>query len=93
MQLGLAAYGDYGGAWWSGSPERTGTDVGIGLRIGQTAGAADVCSRRIDLSWRFANDAVGSGWIVSIGRGFVFTPGRAAARGARPRCRARARPG
>jgi len=73
MQFGLAAYGDYGGAWWSGSPERTGTDVGLGLRIGQTRAPQTVLTR-IDLSWRFANDAVDSGWIVSIGRGFVFTP-------------------
>jgi hemolysin activation/secretion protein len=72
MQFGLAAYGDYGGAWWSGSPERTGTDVGLGLRIGQTRAPQTVLTR-IDLSWRFANDAVDSGWIVSIGRGFVFT--------------------
>ena len=72
MQFGLAAYGDYGGAWWSGSPERTGTDVGVGLRIGQTRAPQTVLTR-IDLSWRFANDAVDSGWIVSIGRGFVFS--------------------
>ena len=69
--VGLAAYVDYGGAWWSGSPTRTGTDVGVGLRIGQLRSSLAIVSR-LDLSWRFANDAVGAGWIVSIGRGFVF---------------------
>lgn len=78
--VGFAGYVDYGGAWWSGSPTRTGTDVGIGLRIGQLRSPQAVVSR-IDLSWRFANDALGAGWIVSIGRGFVFStnaqrPGR-----------------
>lgn len=70
--LGVAAYVDYGGAWWSGSPERTGTDVGIGLRIAQTRSSQGIVSR-VDLSWRFANDAVGAGWVVSLGRGFVFS--------------------
>jgi len=70
--VGLAAYVDYGGAWWSGSPERTGTDVGLGLRFGDLRSSRGVVTR-VDLSWRFANDAVGSGWIVSLGRGFVFT--------------------
>ena len=80
VSLGVAAYVDYGGAWWSGSPERTGTDVGLGLRIAQTRSSQGIVSR-VDLSWRFANDAVGSGWVVSLGRGFVFSlnaqrPGR-----------------
>jgi hypothetical protein len=72
MQFGLAAYGDYGGAWWSGSPERTGKDVGIGLRTGQLR-ASGAGVTRIDFSYRFANDALESGWVISIGRGFVFT--------------------
>jgi hypothetical protein len=72
MGVGIAAYADYGGAWWSGSPVRTGTDVGIGLRIGQLRTTQAVVSR-LDLSWRFANDAVDAGWIVSLGRGFVFS--------------------
>jgi len=28
---------------------------------------------RVVLSWRFANSAEGAGWIVSVGRGFVFS--------------------
>ncbi|HEX5004195.1 MAG TPA: hypothetical protein VFV65_02710 [Gemmatimonadales bacterium] len=72
LSVGVAAYVDYGGAWWSGSPVRTGTDVGVGLRLAQTRSSQGIVSR-VDLSWRFANDAVGSGWVVSLGRGFVFS--------------------
>lgn len=72
VSLGVAAYVDYGGAWWSDSPRRTGTDVGIGLRMGQTRSSRGIISR-VDLSWRFANDAVGAGWVVSLGRGFAFS--------------------
>lgn len=70
--VGFAVHGDYGGAWWAGSPTRTGGDVGAGLRIGQRR-APLASITRVDLSWRFANDASGAGWVVSIGRGFVFT--------------------
>ncbi len=72
VSLGVAAYADYGGAWWSNSPTRTGTDVGIGLRIAQSRSSRGIVSR-VDLSWRFANDAVGAGWVVSLGRGFAFS--------------------
>jgi hypothetical protein len=72
MGVGLAAYVDYGGAWWTGSPVRTGTDIGLGLRLGQLRASRAVLSR-IDLSWRFANGAEPAGWVVSLGRGFVFS--------------------
>jgi len=72
MSLGVAAYVDYGGAWWSTGPMRTGTDVGVGLRLGQSRSSRGFISR-LDLSWRFANDAVGAGWVVSLGRGFAFS--------------------
>lgn len=72
LSLGVAAYADYGGAWWSGSPVRTGTDVGVGLRIAQTRSSQGIVSR-VDLSWRFANSAIDAGWVVSLGRGFVFS--------------------
>lgn len=69
--VGVAAFADYGGAWWSGSPVRTGTNVGLGLRLGDLRSSQGAVSR-VDLSWRFANDAVGAGWVFSLGRGFVF---------------------
>lgn len=73
LSLGFAAYVDYGGAWWSGSPVRTGTDVGVGLRLAQPRSSLGIVSR-LDLSWRFANSADTTGeWIISLGRGFVFS--------------------
>lgn len=72
VALGLAAYADYGGAWWSGSPTRTGADVGIGLRIGHLRSNQQLITR-VDLSWRFGNAAAPAEWIVSIGRGFAFS--------------------
>lgn len=70
--VGLAAFADYGGAWWSGSPTRTGADAGIGLRIGQLRSSQQLITR-VDLAWRFGNDATPEGWIIAIGRGFVFS--------------------
>lgn len=70
--IGLAGFADYGGAWFAGSAPRAGLDAGIGLRIGSTR-QADLRPIRIDLVRRFANDAVGAGWAVAVGKGFPFT--------------------
>lgn len=70
--IGLAAFGDYGGAWWSGSPRRSGADAGIGLRIGHLRSNRQIISR-VDLAWRWGNDTAPPEWIVSIGRGFPFS--------------------
>ena len=32
--LGVAGFVDHGGAWYAGSPRRTGWDAGIGIRLG-----------------------------------------------------------
>jgi hypothetical protein len=69
--LGVAAFADHGGAWFAGSAERRGTDVGVGLRIGPTR-QADLRTIRIDLARRFANDVEGAGWVVVVGKGFTF---------------------
>lgn len=71
--LGLAGFVDHGGAWYTGEPRRTGWDAGIGLRLGATR-ATDTEALRFDLSRRFANDAQGAGWVVTVGKGFVFSP-------------------
>ena len=63
--VGLAAFGDYGGAWYDGSPRRTGTDAGIGLWIGSTRSSATKGATRIDVSRRKANDALGAAWVLS----------------------------
>jgi hemolysin activation/secretion protein len=69
--IGVAAFADRGGAWFAGSPQRNGTDVGIGLRIGPTR-QADLRTMRIDLARRFANDVEPAGWVVVVGKGFTF---------------------
>ena len=69
--VGLAAFVDRGGAWFAGSPARSGTDAGVGLRIGPTR-QADLRTTRIDLVRRFANDVEGAGWVIVIGKGFTF---------------------
>ncbi len=69
--VGIAAFADRGGAWFAGSPERSGTDVGVGLRIGPTR-QADLRTMRIDVARRFANDVQPAGWVVVVGKGFTF---------------------
>jgi outer membrane translocation and assembly module TamA len=70
--VGLAGFVDYGGAWWRDEPRRTGTDVGVGLRLGfLRAPIGDLA--RVDFAWRFANDAKSDGVVLAIGRGFAFS--------------------
>ncbi len=74
--VGVAGFVDYGGAWYDGSPRRTGWDAGIGLRLGASR-AAGVEAIRLDLAHRFGNDAEGGGWLLVVGKGLTFstTPG------------------
>ena len=77
--LGVAGFVDHGGAWYAGSPRRTGWDAGVGLRLGASR-STDTDALRFDLARRFGNDAQGAGWVVTVGKGFVFSPlGQAAA--------------
>ena len=70
--LGIAGFVDHGGAWYAGSPRRVGWDAGVGLRIGASR-SSDTPALRFDLARRFANDVEKAGWVVSVGKGFVFT--------------------
>jgi hypothetical protein len=70
--VGLAGFVDYGGAWYDGSPRRTGWDAGIGLRLGASR-ASNVEAIRIDLAHRFATDVEGSGWLLVVGKGLPFS--------------------
>jgi hypothetical protein len=70
--LGLAGFVDHGGAWYSGSPRRTGWDAGVGLRVGASR-STDVPALRFDLAHRFANDVEPAGWVITVGKGFAFT--------------------
>jgi hypothetical protein len=71
--LGVAGFVDHGGAWYAGSPRRLGWDAGVGLRLGASR-ASDTEALRFDLARRFANDAEEAGWVVTVGKGFVFSP-------------------
>jgi hypothetical protein len=77
LGVGLAAFLDYGGAWYADQPARAGGDVGIGLRLGATrATGANV--GRFDLAYRFgdewsvADGESGHRWVFSVGRSFAF---------------------
>jgi hypothetical protein len=72
VAIGLATYVDYGGAWYAGSPVRTGADAGVGLRLGSTRAASGKGATRVDLSWRFATEEFDKRWILSVGSGFPF---------------------
>jgi len=71
--LGVAGFVDYGGAWYAGSPRRSGWDAGVGLRLGASR-STDTDALRFDLARRFGNDAEGAGWVLVVGKGFVFSP-------------------
>jgi Surface antigen variable number repeat len=73
LGLGIAGFVDHGGAWYSGQPTRSGWDAGIGLRLGASR-STDTEALRFDLARRFANDAQKAGWVVTVGKGFVFSP-------------------
>jgi len=72
LDLGLASFVDHGGAWYDGSKRRSGTDVGLGLRLAASR-AADANVTRLDLAYRFKNDRVKSGWVFVIASGLVFS--------------------
>lgn len=85
LGVGLAAFADYGGAWYAGSesragalpvpaePRRFGGDVGLGLRLGATRSTGQNVGR-MDLAYRFGEGFEGGGgrWVFSFGRGFAF---------------------
>lgn len=70
--VGVAAFVDHGGAWFGGGSPRTGTDLGLGLRVGSSRFASPGGAGRIDRSYRLANGAQPGGFVVSVGRGFAF---------------------
>ena len=70
--VALAAFTDYGGAWYGGSPRRTGFDYGVGIRFGLTRTTAPETTR-IDFT-RLAGNGVERGrWRIVVGRGFAFS--------------------
>jgi len=74
--IGLAAFVDYGGAWYDGSVRRTGFDVGVGLRFGLTR-VTETQSNRVDLACRPRNEQGKLECRLVLERGFAFsTSGR-----------------
>jgi hypothetical protein len=74
MDVGIATFVDHGGAWYAGSPVRTGWDFGAGLRLGASR-APDLEANRLDLVYRVGNDREQSGWVFVVGKGFAFSSG------------------
>lgn len=70
--LGLATFVDHGAAWFAESGRRHGTDAGVGLRIGSPRIPSTNGLLRIDLAYRFRNDALGARWVLAVGNGFPF---------------------
>lgn len=70
--IGLAAWGDYGGAWYAGSVRRTGASVGAGLRFGVTRNT-ELRSSRVDVACRNREDDGRFSCLLVIGQGFSFS--------------------
>ncbi|HXE58802.1 MAG TPA: hypothetical protein VNK43_12440 [Gemmatimonadales bacterium] len=71
LGVGVAGFIDHGGAWFSGSRRRTGTNAGLGLRLGQIR-STDAEPARLDLAYRFGNEEKPAGWVFVVGKGWVF---------------------
>lgn len=70
--MAVAAFVDYGGAWFPDEPRRSGWDAGFGIRAGINR-SNDVDAFRIDLVYRFPSDVASPGWVLSLGRSLPFT--------------------
>jgi hypothetical protein len=68
--VGVGAFATHAGAWDGGSPRRSGTEFGAGLRLASIREAGGIW--RLDLSRRPAGAGFAGGWVTSLGRGFVF---------------------
>jgi hypothetical protein len=69
--LALAGFGDYGGAWFAGSPRRTGYAVGVGVRFGLTV-TTDLSPARLDFAYINGTGITRGAWRIAFGKGFVF---------------------
>ncbi len=70
--VALAGFAETGGAWFAGTPRRSGSDAGVGFRFAPLRTAAQIGASRVDLVRRFANDRQPAGWLVVVGTGFTF---------------------
>lgn len=67
--VGVALFAGNGGAWFNGTPVRSGTEFGAGLRIASIREVGGIW--RLDVSHR-SGGGFSSGLVFSLGRGFVF---------------------
>lgn len=74
VDVGVAAFADYGGAWWRGYERRTGWSAGVGLRLG-TSRAPDLEANRLDLVWRSGTGGGKGEWVFVVAKGFAFASG------------------
>ncbi len=75
LNVGLAAFLDWGGAWYVEQPSRFGGNVGVGLRLGTGVSTGIGRTARIDVAYLFGDgvgERVSSRWSFSIGPSFVF---------------------
>lgn len=70
--MGVAAFVDYGGAWYQGAGVRTGLQAGVGIRL-TSSRSARLEATRIDLARRFPTGSDPGGWAIVIGKGFPFS--------------------
>lgn len=70
--IGGALFGDVAGAWYHGTPVKTGGDIGFGFRMGISP-QAEPELLRVDLAYRLPGGPQGAGWVVSLGKGFQFS--------------------
>lgn len=65
LDVGLAPFVDYGGAWYADESPRLAADAGASLRLGLTRGSSgDVVEYAV--GYRFGDPAVGRGWALTI---------------------------
>jgi len=71
LGIGVAAFADYGGAWFAGDSERFGGSVGLGLRFGSPRSTRGSMGR-VDLAYTFGDGAEGGRWALVLGRSQFF---------------------
>lgn len=69
--VGVAAFFDYGGAWYEDQDPRYGGNAGIGLRMGSALSTVPTTGR-VDLGYLMGPDVSGSRWVLTFGTGFTF---------------------
>jgi hypothetical protein len=68
---GIAPFFDWGGAWFEDEPMRTGSDVGLALRLGPTRAVRGEVTE-FAVGYRFGAEFTPDGWALSIRRGIAF---------------------